>query len=140
MELEIKQLSQNGKIFVPQTTAEAVLVKNENEVTTLDTALSKKQPIIITPAGSGLVQYSQTDSVIITHSNTVTATDTLQNMLISHDGHGHITKSVPVGKTIITINGTSVITSGNISDQSLNFGENFELDSNKDVQLKWNNL
>ena len=41
MELTIKQLKQGGQVFVPQTTAEAVLVKDQTEVLTLDKVLDK---------------------------------------------------------------------------------------------------
>lgn len=46
MQLEIKQLKQGEQIFVPQTIAEAVLIKDE-EVTTLDKVLSKKQSLSV---------------------------------------------------------------------------------------------
>ena len=42
MNLTIKQLTQNGTIFVPQTVSEAVLVKNGEQVITLDKALARK--------------------------------------------------------------------------------------------------
>lgn len=57
MILTVKQLSQNNEIIAPQTVAEAVLVKNNDTVIRLDTLLSYKQDIIITPAGSGLKMY-----------------------------------------------------------------------------------
>ena len=55
MELTIKQLKQHGQIFVPQTTAEAVLVKDGEDgekVITLDNMLERKIEQIITPAVS----------------------------------------------------------------------------------------
>ena len=42
MELTIKQLTQHGQIFIPQTTAEAVLVNNNGEIITLDSVLKNK--------------------------------------------------------------------------------------------------
>ena len=36
MDLQVKQLKQYGEVFVPQTTAEAVLVKQGTTVYTLD--------------------------------------------------------------------------------------------------------
>ena len=75
MELTIKQLKQHGQIFVPQTTAEAVLVKDGEEVITLDNMLEKKIEQIITPAGSGLQAFKQEKNIILTHSNSITANE-----------------------------------------------------------------
>jgi len=55
--------------------AEAVLVKHESGIITLNTALDKKIENIITPVGSGLHSYIQDKNVILTHSNTITAND-----------------------------------------------------------------
>jgi hypothetical protein len=41
-------------VFVPQTSAEAVVVNTGTEITTLDKVLQTKVDTVITPAGSGL--------------------------------------------------------------------------------------
>ena len=139
MIITIKQLQQNDQIFAPQTIAEAVLVKNKNNTITLNEALSSKQDNLITPAGSGLVQYPQNNSVILTHSNNVTATDTLESRLIKYDNNGHITESAVEGKIIITLNNEKILESGTTTDQCLNLGDDFEKDDNT-IKLTWKNI
>lgn len=139
MIITIKQLQQNDQIFAPQTVAEAVLINTKNNTITLNEALSYKQDTLITPAGSGLVQYPQNNSVILTHSNNVTATDTLESRLIKYDNNGHITESAVEGKFIITLNNEKILESGTTIDQSLNLGDDFRQDDNI-IGLNWNSF
>lgn len=140
MIITIKQLSQNNEIFVPQTVAEAVLIKNNDNIITLNDALSYKQDKIITPAGSGLMQYPQNNSVILTHQNSITATDTLESRLIKYDTNGHITESVKEGKLIVTLDNETILESGTEQDQSINFGDDFKKDEQNNIGLNWNSL
>lgn len=70
---EIKQLQQNKQIFFPQTVAEAVLVKTENGITTLNKILNRK---IITVQGeqaynsNGIVNFG--DDFTIDNNNNIT--------------------------------------------------------------------
>lgn len=139
MILTIKQLSQNKEIFVPQTVAEAVLIKNNDNVITLDQALKQKQNTIITPAGSGLIQHQQNNSVILTHSNNITATDKLESRLFKYDNNGHITESVPEGKITIKIENETILESGTEIDQTINLSDDFKKEDNT-IKLNWNNI
>lgn len=139
MEMQIKQLKQGSQIIVPQTVAEAVLINTKNNTITLNEALSYKQNTLITPAESGLVQYPQNNSVILMHSNNVTATDTLESRLIKYDNNGHITESAVEGKIIITLNNEKILESGTTIDQSLNLGDDFRQDDNI-IGLNWNSF
>lgn len=47
MNVEIKQISENKKIIFPQTSAEAVLVKDNGKIITLDKRLNKKTIIVV---------------------------------------------------------------------------------------------
>lgn len=134
MILNIKQLEHNKQIIVPQTVAEAVLVKRNNTVIRLDEALASKQDIITAPAGSGLSIYQQTGGTIITHSNNINSNEAPQQLLIKHDSHGHIVETQTAGKITITLNGAPIIESGTSTDQTLNLGDDFKLDSNN-IQL-----
>lgn len=136
MIITLKQLSQDNKIIAPQTVAEAVLVKKNNNVITLNEALSNKQDTIITPAGSGLTQYPQTNSVILTHSNNVTAADSLKPRIFKYDNHGHITESAEAGKIIVKLNNETILESGTTVDQSLNFGDDFKKEDDI-IKLNW---
>ena len=140
MILTVKQLTQNGEIIVPQTTAEAVLVKTQsNVVTTLNRVLETKQNIITTPAGSGLSLYDQGNGAILTHSNNITVNSIPEHLLIQHDSHGHIIASEKIGSKIISVQNVPVINSNATQEQNLNFGDDFKLDQNN-IKLNWNNL
>lgn len=140
MVLTVKQLKQNNQIIVPQTIAEAVLVKQGNTVLTLDTALKNKQNIIITPADSGLVQYEQDNSVILTHSTNIIANEKPQPILVQHDSHGHIIATEPVKKITVSIEEQPIIEHDGSKDNNLNLGDDFELDITNTIKLKFNNL
>lgn len=135
MILTIKQLEHNKQIIAPQTVAEAVLVKKNNVIVRLDEALATKQDIITAPAGSGLSIYQQAGGSIITHSNNIINNNTPEQLLIKYDSHGHIVETKKSGKITISLNNTPIIESGTSTDQSLNFGDDFKLDSNN-IQLK----
>lgn len=140
MVLTVKQLKQNNQIIVPQTIAEAVLVKQNNAVITLDTALKNKQNTIITPNDSGLIQYEQNNSVILTHSNNITANDKPKAILVQHDNHGHIIATEPMKKLTVSVEDKPIIEHDGSADNNLNFGDDFETDITNTIKLKFNNL
>ena len=140
MILTVKQLSQNQEIIAPQTVAEAVLVKNNDNVITLNTALSYKQDNIITPVSSGLKIIPQNNSVILTHTNSVEATDTLAPRLIKYDSTGHIIESAVEGTITIKINSETIIESGTQENQTINFGDDFRKDEQNNIGLNWKQL
>lgn len=139
MILTVKQLQQNKEIIVPQTIAEAVLIKNNGNVITLDKALSHKQDVLITLAGSGLIQYVQNNSVILTHSNNITPTEKLESRLFKYDNNGHIIESVPEGKITIKIENETILESGTEIDQTINLSDDFKKEDNT-IKLNWNNI
>lgn len=140
MNILVKQLKHQGSAIAPQTIAEAVLVKQGSSVITLDKALELKQNTIITPDDSGLTQNYQNNTVILTHSNNIEANEKPQALLIKYDSHGHITETVPTGKTTISVQNTTVIESNNLEDQNLNFTDDFEIVDKNNIKLKFNNL
>ena len=139
MDLEIKQLKQYDKVFVPQTTAEAVLVKEGTVVYTLDKVLEKKVEQVITPAGSGLNSYKQGTSIIVTHSNTITANDTPQSVKVKYDNRGHIVETAPVEKLNVIVDNEGYTQYNGDEERNLLFGDDFGIDQNK-IALKWNNI
>ena len=139
MILTVKQLKQSGETFFPQTVAEAVLVKNNGNIITLNNALEKKLESIITPAGSGLSSYIQDKSVIVTHSNTITANDSPTPIQIQYDNRGHIINTVPFGKTVVTVNKNTYTVLDGAVDKNINFGDDFNIDNNN-IKLNWNNI
>lgn len=139
MDLEIKQLKQYDKVFVPQTTAEAVLVKEGTVVYTLDKVLEKKVEQVKTPAGSGLNSYKQGTSIIVTHSNTITANDTPQSVKVKYDNRGHIVETAPVEKLNVIVDNEGYTQYNGDEERNLLFGDDFGIDQNK-IALKWNNI
>lgn len=103
MELTIKQLKQHGQIFVPQTTAEAVLVKDGEEVITLDNMLERKIEQIITPAGSGLQAFKQGSNIILAHSNSITANESPSSVKVKYDSRGHIVEVAPTSEMTVVV-------------------------------------
>ena len=139
MDLEIKQLKQHDKVFVPQTTAEAVLVKEGTVIYTLDKVLEKKIEQVTTPAGSGLNSYRQGNSIIVTHSNTITANDTPQSVKVKYDNRGHIVETAPVEKLNVIVDNEGYTQYNGDEERNLLFGNDFGIDQNK-IALKWNNI
>lgn len=140
MELTIKQLKQHGQIFVPQTTAEAVLVKDGEEVITLDNMLEKKVEQIITPAGSGLVAYKQDKNVIITHSNSITANESPSSVKVRYDNRGHIIETVPTNDIVVIVDQQGYLQYNGSEDRNLLLGNDFGIDEDNKIILKWNHL
>lgn len=143
MELTIKQLKQHGQIFVPQTTAEAVLVKNtENgveKVITLDNMLERKIEQIITPAGSGLQAFKQGSNIILAHSNSITANESPSSVKVKYDSSGHIIETSPVSNLNVIVDTEGYIQYNGEEEKNLMLGDDFGIDNNK-IALKWNNI
>lgn len=140
MELKIKQVQQNGETFAPQTVSEAVLVKDNNQILTLDKVLNKKIETISTPTGSGLSSFSQGKSVIITHSNIITSNTEPESLNIQYDSHGHIINTTPTQPLILTVDNTQYVNYTGNSEQRVNLGDDFKLDEQNKVALKWKKL
>lgn len=140
MELEIKRLQQNGQDFIPQTVAEAVLVKDSSQILTLDKVLDKKIENITTPVGSGLSSYKQGKSIILTHSNIIDANSLPSPVNIQYDSHGHIVNTSPTQPFILTVDGNQQINYTGIEQQKLDLGDDFKVDEANKIALKWKEL
>lgn len=138
--MQIKQLKQGSQIIVPQTTAEAVLVKHNEGILRLDQVLSLKSGLILTPAGSGLNSYEQDNSVIITHSNVIEPTDSASPIMIKYDSHGHITESKEILPLNIIVNGINHISHTGADQNTLKLGDDFTTDEDNNINLNWINI
>lgn len=140
MELTIKQLKQHDQIFVPQTTAEAVLVKDGKEVITLDNMLERKLERIITPANSGLNSFQEGTSIILTHSNSIKANEAPIPVKVQYDNRGHIIETAPINKNRVVVDNELYNEYDGSEDQIMLMGDDFGIDKNKKIILKWNNI
>lgn len=140
MELTIKQLKQHGQIFIPQTTAEAVLVKDGEEIITLDNMLERKVEQVITPAGSGLSAYRQGKNVILTHSNSITANEFPSSVKVKYDSRGHIVETIPTSAITVIVDQEGYLQYNGSEDRNLLLGNDFEIDEDNKIILKWNHL
>lgn len=137
--IPIKRLTQNGEIFLPQTSAEAVIVKNGEEILTLDKVLQKNQ--IITPENSGLIIFKEGFSTSISHSNKIIPSNNISKVYkITYDQNGHISNTSPTNiLKISTINKECVNYDGN-SDQEVKFGDDFIATIDNTIKLNWINI
>lgn len=141
MKLTVKQLKHNNEVFVPQTTAEAVLVKDKGEIKQLHIVLDQKIEEIETPEDSGLEVTRKFQKITITHTNNVEPVQKeLTPLLIKHDNTGHITESTPVKKLKIIVDKEIHIEHDGSQEQVLQMGDDFTLDENNKIKLNWNNL
>lgn len=143
MELTIKQLKQHGQIFVPQTTAEAVLVKDGKdgkEVITLDNMLERKIEQIITPAGSGLQAFKQEKNIILTHSNSITTNESPSSVKVKYDNRGHIVEVAPTSEMTVVVDQEGYFQYNGSEDRNLLLGNDFGIDEDNKIILKWNYL
>ena len=90
-------------------------------------------------AGSGLNSYKQGTSIIITHSNTITANDTPQSVKVKYDNRGHIVETAPVEKLNVIVDNEGYTQYNGDEERNLLFGDDFGIDQNK-IALKWNNI
>ena len=130
----VKVLTPNGQVF-PQTAAEAILVNGE-EVTTLDKVLPKKVETIITAQDSGLSNFKQGTSVILTHSNKITPNNAPEACLIQYDQNGHIVKAEPTKLQQVVVNGIKYTQYNGDTDSNIQFGDDFKIVNNQ-ITLTW---
>lgn len=139
MELEIKQLKQGNQIIVPQTTAEAVLVKTDSQqIIRLDQALSSKSGIIITPDNSGLTISNKNGKVEINHSTIIAPNKDFKSLKVKYNSSGHIVETTPVSKLNVIVNNSKIEYNGD-EEKSISFGDNFIIDNNN-IELTWKNI
>ena len=138
MKYEIKRLKHGKSIFVPQTVAEAVLVKEGPDVTTLDKAINKKIEIITADASKSGLEVKRTgNSVDISHTNQIVPNNGIQPLQIQYDNNGHIIGAVSLGKLTINVNQEQLLEINGTIDQSLNFGDDFQ-NNNNNIIIRWN--
>lgn len=143
MELTIKQLKQHGQIFVPQTTAEAVLVKDGKDgekVITLDNMLERKIEQITTSAGSGLQAFKKEKNIILTHSNSITANESPSSVKVKYDNRGHIVEVAPTSNVTVIVDQEGYLQYNGSEDRNLLLGNDFGIDEDNKIILKWNHL
>ena len=138
MIITVKQLRQNNQVFAPQTVAEAVLVKTDTQVITLDKMLNRKLENIQITDNSGLNVKKQGVNVTIEQSNQIQGTDVISPKQFSVDNNGHIKKIIPVNPLEIDINSYTVSYDGS-QKSSLQFGDDF-IKNDDIITLNWNNL
>ena len=131
----VKVILANDQVF-PQTVAEAVLV-NGDQVTTLDKVLPKKIEQVITPSNSGLTASKQGTSVVVTHTNKITPNEAPKSYLIQYDQNGHIINAEPIKKQITTVNNAVYSQYDGNTDSNINFGDDFTINNNNNISLKW---
>ena len=135
-ELIIKKLVHQSKVIVPQTVAEAVLVKEGDSAVLLPTVLDRKLEQIITPAGSGLSSYRQGNNVYITHESSIAPNESATVNKIKYDSRGHIVETSEPSSMIITLNNKTIVDYNGNSDQGINFGDDFTMGDNQLI-LQW---
>lgn len=133
----IKQLKTGGKVFFPQTIAEAVIVQNDQEINTLCEVLQKKiesidasEELTITPEGT---------SISITHTNEISENTTPEPVMIQHDKKGHIIVTKPYGKLFVKVTDDEYRNYSGSEDTCINFGDDFQIQEDN-IILKWNNI
>lgn len=140
MKMNIKQLQQYGEVFVPQTSAEAVVVNTGTDITTLDKVLQTKVDTVITPAGSGLTSLKSNNQLVIIHSNSITPNDTATSVKIQYDSRGHIVQTEPTAKLTIVVNNKEYSNYNGDEKRAVLFGDDFKIDDDLNITLRWNNL
>lgn len=141
MKLQIKQLKQNSQIIIPRTTAEAVLVKHDNQVKRLDIVLQQKIESVNAPAGSGLkVLMTTPTQAIITHTNEIEPNIEPKPLLLKHDNRGHIVETAPIKPLKVVVDEEVHVDYDGSEEQILQMGDDFTLDENNKIKLNWNNL
>lgn len=137
--IAIKRLTQNGEVFLPQTSAEAVIVKQGQEILTLDKLLQRNQ--ITTPEHSGLIIFKDGYSTSISHANKITpSVEVSKTYKIVYDQNGHISKTSPTGVLKITANNKECIKYDGNEDMELKLGDDFTTTTDNIIKLNWINI
>lgn len=131
----VKVISANEQVF-PQTVAEAVLV-NDESVVTLDKILNRKVEKIITPQDSGLTNYKQGISVILTHTNKITPNTQTEPLLIKYDTNGHILDTDTFKNYTVLVNQQVYTQYNGGKDSSVQLGDDFKIDTSNNIALAW---
>lgn len=129
MILTVKQLKQHDQPIAPQTIAEAVLVKHNSQIITLDQVLKTK--VDSTADNSGLTIEGNT----ITHTSILTKIPEKPTAVkVLYNESGHI---IGTSDLTVQVNNNPYSTA---NDNFLNFGDDFEIDENSNIKLKWNGI
>lgn len=142
-QFNVVQLTQNKKVFAPQTIAEAVLVKQNSTIITLDKVLEKINTKINTKLTAdesiSITQNIDENSIKIGHTNTITPSPQLAPIKVAVDKNGHITNYSPLETTTIKIEGAEDITIDGSEAVNIQFGNDFRKDNDNNITLHWNN-
>jgi hypothetical protein len=88
-------------MFIPLTTAEAVLVKQGTGVKNLKMVLDTKIDTVIT--GSGLQVTPSGSTLYLKHTSTVEPVAECKPLQLSFDETGHVSGAKPLGKLTIVV-------------------------------------
>ena len=132
----IKIISANEQVF-PQTVSEAVLFNDAGEVVTLDKVLNKKVEQIITTQDSGLTNYKQGTSIILTHANKITPNTEPEPLLVKHDSNGHILATDTFKKYTVIVNQQVYAQYNGNKDTAVSLGDDFKIDDKNNISLTW---
>lgn len=132
----IKIISANEQVF-PQTVSEAVLFNDAEKVITLDKVLNKKVEQIITTQDSGLTNYKQGTSIILTHANKITPNIDPEPLLIKYDSNGHILDTDPIKNCTMLVNGQTYSQYNGSKETAMSLGDDFTIDDQNNISLTW---
>lgn len=132
----IKQLKSGGKVFFPQTVAEAVIVQDEYGISTLEQTLQRKIENISTT--EELQVTKKGNSIEITHSENIEANDSPEPLLIQHK-KGHIVYTKPYGKIFVKVMDEQYKSYSGTDNTNINFGDDFQIQEDN-ITLRWNNI
>lgn len=139
MGLKIKQLKQHDEVFVPITTAEAVLVRHSGTIAPLSRVLNEKIETIDVTEDPSLEVQKDGPLVLLRHTSKITANNAPQPLLLRHDSAGHIVETQPMGRLTVNVNNAVHLEVDGTNDTSLNMGDDFTVD-NMIIKLNWCNL
>lgn len=133
--IAFKKLEQNGEIFFPITSQEAVLVKNGDSVITLDKALNMKVDGVETLPLSGLSASRSGNTVYIGHTNNISPQTENKNVKIAFDNNGHITSVEDVNRLNINLKDSQFEYDGN-EEVNVQMSDDFVI-RNGEISLNW---
>ena len=102
--------------------------------------LERKIEQIITPAGSGLQAFKQGSNIILAHSNSITANESPSSVKVKYDSRGHIVEVAPTSEMTVVVDQEGYFQYNGSEDRNLLLGNDFGIDEDNKIILKWNHL
>ena len=135
--IAIKQLKSGNKVFFPQTIAEAVIVQDEQGISTLEQTLQRKIEHITSTEELSITK--ENGSIEITHSGNIEPNEVPEPLLVQHDNKGHIVYTKPYGKIYVKVMDETHKTYSGTDDVDISFGDDFQIQDDN-ITLRWNNI